>query len=418
MWGSRTLHAYPVYLIFTAASTFFYTLIFTVSAVYRVESAGLNPLQLVLVGTVLEASVVLFEIPTGVVADVYSRRLSVIIGTLLIGAGFLLEGAFPIFATILVAQALWGIGYTFTSGAITAWITDELGERHAGQALLRGAQAARIGALGAIIVSVAVASIRLNLPILLGGACFILLGLFLMRVMPEHHFTPRPPEGRNSWESMRRTAREGFGALRVRPVLITMIAISLFYGTASEAFDRLWPIHLLDNFTFPQFATFPMIVWFGIIEGVAMVLSLLATEVARRRVDTGSHLGAARALLLINVLLIGGVILFGLAGGFAMAVSAYWFTFLLRQLNDPIYLAWLNQRIEARVRATVLSLASQADAFGQIVGGPILGLVATIISIPAAMIGVGVMLAPALLLYGRAIRRHEEPEVASVASGE
>lgn len=169
MRDSERRNAYSVYLIFAAASAFFYTLVFTVSAVYRVEQAGLNPFQLVLVGTVLEASVFLFEIPTGVVADVYSRRLSVIIGVFLIGAGFLLEGALPIFWTILLAQALWGIGYTFTSGAVNAWISDEIGEERAGRAFLRGTQLGQAGALLATGVSVALASVRLNLPILAAG---------------------------------------------------------------------------------------------------------------------------------------------------------------------------------------------------------------------------------------------------------
>jgi DHA3 family tetracycline resistance protein-like MFS transporter len=52
---------------------------------------------LVLVGTVLEPSVFIFEIPTGIVADVYSRRLSIIIGQVLIGLGFMVEGLFPVF---------------------------------------------------------------------------------------------------------------------------------------------------------------------------------------------------------------------------------------------------------------------------------------------------------------------------------
>ena len=110
-----------------------YRCIFTASSIYQVTVAGLTPLQLVLVGTTLELSVFIFEIPTGVVADVYSRRLSIIIGMFLIGLGFLVEGTFPIFWAILLAQVLWGVGYTFTSGATEAWITDEIGEAAAGQ---------------------------------------------------------------------------------------------------------------------------------------------------------------------------------------------------------------------------------------------------------------------------------------------
>ncbi len=116
----HTRHAYRVYLLTAFAEALFSGMYFTVSTIYRVEVAGLNPLQLVLVGTIMEASIFIFEIPTGVVADVFSRRLSIIIGWMVMGGGLVLEALVPRFGVILVAQALWGFGYTFTSGATEA----------------------------------------------------------------------------------------------------------------------------------------------------------------------------------------------------------------------------------------------------------------------------------------------------------
>ena len=80
----------PVYYLLGGGTSFLLVLAFTLSQVYHVTVVGLSPLQLVLVGTVLEATCFLFEIPTGVVADLYSRRLSVVIGLMLLGAGMLL----------------------------------------------------------------------------------------------------------------------------------------------------------------------------------------------------------------------------------------------------------------------------------------------------------------------------------------
>jgi hypothetical protein len=67
----------------------------TIASVYRIQTVGLNPLQLVLVGTALELAVLIFEVPTNVFADTYGRRRSVIVGFFLIGAGFSFEGALP-----------------------------------------------------------------------------------------------------------------------------------------------------------------------------------------------------------------------------------------------------------------------------------------------------------------------------------
>ena len=119
---------YRLYIYICFLSQLFFTFIFTVSLLYQVSVVKLDPLQLVLVGTVLEITVFLFEIPTGIVSDLKSRKLSVIIGYFLIGVGFLLEGLFPFFITVLLAQVAWGIGYTFTSGSLQAWIADEIAE--------------------------------------------------------------------------------------------------------------------------------------------------------------------------------------------------------------------------------------------------------------------------------------------------
>src|SRR5262249_58002847 len=93
--------AYTNYLIMEGVISLCFTTIFTVAAIYRINRAGLSPFQLVLVGTVLEASTFLFEVPTGVLADTYSRRLSIIIGVFLLGAASVLEGAAPILWAIL-----------------------------------------------------------------------------------------------------------------------------------------------------------------------------------------------------------------------------------------------------------------------------------------------------------------------------
>ncbi len=122
-----------LFLAISGGRALFNALVFTINLIYQVQTVGLNPLQLVLVGTVLEVTVVLFEVPTGVVADVYSRRLSVIVGLALVGGGFLLEGSIAMFWAVLGAQVLWGIGYTFVSGALQAWLADEIGVDDAGK---------------------------------------------------------------------------------------------------------------------------------------------------------------------------------------------------------------------------------------------------------------------------------------------
>ena len=98
--------------------SFLFAMAFFITSIYRIQTVHLDPLQLVLVGTVLEATCFLFEVPTGVVADTFSRRMSVLIGLFLLGGGFLIEGSLPLFWAVLLAQVVMGIGYTFISGAL------------------------------------------------------------------------------------------------------------------------------------------------------------------------------------------------------------------------------------------------------------------------------------------------------------
>ncbi len=148
MFPSLKVDATKVYLFIEFTASAFFSMMFVTTSLYEATVAGLTPLQLVLVGTTLEVAAFVFEIPTGVVADVYSRRLSIIIGYFLMGLGFLIEGFFPAFIPILLAQVVWGLGYTFTSGATQAWISDEIGEEPANQLFLR---ATRVGLTASLI---------------------------------------------------------------------------------------------------------------------------------------------------------------------------------------------------------------------------------------------------------------------------
>ncbi len=150
-----TLTAYTAYLILIGIGSVLRGLIYTVVAVYYVSVVRMNPLQLVLVGTVLEATILVFEVPTGAFADAFSRRTSVVLGQLLFGLAFVLEGLVPLVAMILVAEAIRGVGESFTSGALQALVAGEVGEAHLGHVFLRGAQVGRAGFLVGIAGSVA-----------------------------------------------------------------------------------------------------------------------------------------------------------------------------------------------------------------------------------------------------------------------
>jgi len=207
------------------------------------------------------------------------------------------------------------------------------------------------------------------------------------------------------------TGRSGAGLVRRTPVLLLLLAISAFWGAWSEAYDRLGDAHILRDVGLPSFAGLSFVVWFGVISAASLGLALLVARPAKRRLERAGRQTVTRVLLLADVGLIARVAVFGLAGVFWLALVAMLVTNAIRSLVGPLFTSWLNQSIsESSVRATVMSIASQADAVGQWTGGPAIGAVGNAFGIRAALVLGASLLSPAVALYARALRRPGLPQ--------
>jgi DHA3 family tetracycline resistance protein-like MFS transporter len=377
--------AYTVYLIFSGASYFFFSMVTTIDMVYQVEVAKLDPLQLVLVGTALEVVCFVCQVPTGILADVYSRRLAVILGTFIVGAGFILQGSIPTFVAIVIGDALFGVGSTLTDGAEQAWITDEVGVERVGHVFMRSTQMSLVGALVGALLSTAIASYRLNVPIVLGGVLYVALAIFLIFFMPERGFQRKSRQEEHAWREFGNTFKSGLQAIRIRPILITILFVGLFLGMYSEGFDRLSTAHFLLNFAFPAFWGLTIVIWFGFFKVAGTLLALAMAEVVRRFADLNRPRLVTSLLFVFNTLMVITLFIFAMTGNFYLAVAAYLAFTTVRSIDNPVYITWLTQNTEPGVRATVISLAGQVDALGQIAGGPPVGLIGTLVSLPAAL---------------------------------
>jgi DHA3 family tetracycline resistance protein-like MFS transporter len=390
------------------------TVSFTVTGVYFVSTLDLSPFELVLIGTVMELSIFVFEVPTGVVADTYSRRLSVIIGWLVLGAGLVLAGSIHAYAAVLAGYAIWGFGYTFTSGAYTAWITDEVGIDRVGHILARGQQLSYVGAILGIPLSIGLAVVNLGLAVAVGGALVSLLGVIAIVLMPETGFRRLPREEReNAFRELRSTATSATRYVRAERLLLLIMGIAFFAGASTESFDRLREAQFIRNVGLPSLGELDPVVWFGIFEFGTLVIGVVAAEVLVRRFDRVGRDGLARLLFGITAFQGGAVVVFALAGNLALALAGFWLYYLTRSLASPAFSVWMNENIaDSSVRATVMSITSQSDAIGQVGGGPLLGAMGNVFGLRAALLAGGALLLPALGLYGRAIRhRGEEPEL-------
>jgi DHA3 family tetracycline resistance protein-like MFS transporter len=380
-----------------------------VAAVYLVRTLHLSPLQLVLMGTAMEAAVFLFEVPTGVVADTYSRRLSLIVGYLGMGAAWVAVGFVSTPWVVIVLWALWGISYTFTSGAEEAWLADEAGAERAGRIFLRAARFGQAGAVVGLLLQVAVGVVSLRAGVVLGGAFTIACGFACILLMEEHGFRRRPREERlSAFHEMRTTAAAGARYARAAPVIVLLVAVGIFTGASSEGFDRLKEAHFLRDVGLPAVGHLSPVVWFGLFYLVGMLNGFIGTTLLIRRFERDGSETISAALLGCAVLQLGAMVLFAVAWSAWAAIAGLLGVFLARNLADPLYTIWLNEQVtDSSVRATVFSIGGQADAIGQAAGGPVLGAFGYIWGIRAALLAGATALAPAAALYARASRTDE-----------
>jgi DHA3 family tetracycline resistance protein-like MFS transporter len=393
-----------IWLAMWATDGFFFHLDSTVFSVFLILQVGLDPLQLVLMGTILEVSYLLFEIPTGIVADALSRKWSIVLGYLGTGIAFVLLGLADSFAIAATSQVLYGVSATFVSGADVAWLTDEVGEEAARPLYLRSEQFYNGGALVGIVASVALASIALRLPILICGVGYAGLGVALVFLMTESR-RPSREMGTKLRHSMRDTLRSAVRQVRAHHVLLLILATAALHGASTEGWDRLSDLWFLQGIGLPSLGDLNRVVWFGIFDGVALLLGIGALSYVKRRGHLQGHVHVARILALIDVVLIASVVGFAVVGSFWWAVLLFWVVGGLRSVRGPIFTAWINQGLDPATRATINSMGGQADAVGQALAGPVVGGVGRAVSVPWAISLAGLLRLPILFLYLRAIRR-------------
>lgn len=356
-----------------------------------VTEVELEPLQLVLLGTVFELSILTFEIPTGVVADIYSRKWSVIISFFVVAAAVVTAGVAETYWLLVISQILMGFGYTFESGAETAWMTAEVGSTKAAEPLIlkRASWQLLTGVIGIGVFAGLAAGTSLTTALVVIGIGYAMVGIYLVAAMPENNFSRTSSEG---WDGFIEMLSDGWGQCRKIPPLRILLTVIFIFGLAKEVVDRL-DIQRLVDVGLPDDLDEVLVV--GALVASRSVFAAAALWVARRKAG-GSQVVPALAMLLFGIaagitflahselLLVAGLGMI-LQGGFSLA-------------TQPLVVNWTNAFASSDARATVHSFIGQGEAFGEILGGIVLGTVAQLTSVPTAMTISAVLMVAAGLL--------------------
>lgn len=396
-------------LLHTLAASF----IWGINTLFLLD-AGLNNAQAFAANAFFTAGLVLFEIPTGVIADTRGRRLSYLLGTVTLAISTLLylwmwrtSAPFWAWAT---ASAFLGFGFTFFSGAVQAWLVDALAFTGFKGALdpvfAKGEIVEGIAMLGGSIAGGYIAQVTsLGVPYILRAIVLTITFVLAFFLMRDVGFKPKRSGGlAREVKSVLSTALEH--GLANPPARWVMLAAPFTDGVSIFAFYAMQP-YLLELYGNPEAYGVAGLAA-AIVAGAQIAGGLLvphARLIFRRRTSVLLWGAGMSAVILA---LIGALPRFGIA----VALLVLWG--LVFAAVAPVRQAYLNNLIPSEARATVLSFDSLMGSAGGVVAQPLLGRAADVWSYPASYLcgaAIQVLALPFLLLARR--ERHEADELAA-----
>ncbi|HEV2869969.1 MAG TPA: MFS transporter [Actinomycetota bacterium] len=366
-----------VYLVLMLFNTLAASFIWGINTLFLLD-AGLSATAAFTANALFTAGMVLFEVPTGVVADTWGRRASYLLGSVTLAASTVLywlawqtEASFWAWA---VTSVLLGLGFTFFSGATEAWLVDALkftgfkgnlesvfakGQIVAGVAMLSGS------VLGGLVAQWT----NLGVPYLLRGLALLVTFVVAFLYMRDWGFVPKPGKHpvREMGQVVRGSMRYGLGN---RPVRWMMLAAPFTFGVGIFAFYAMQP-YLLELYGDEQAYSIAGLAA-AIIAGAQIAGGMVAPQVRRVFRNRTS------ALLTGLVIEIGLLALLGLTTAFWVAVGLLVLWGLTAAATLPIRQAYMNGLIPSEQRATVLSFDNLLGSSGGVVIQPALGKVADV----------------------------------------
>jgi len=364
-----------------------------VASVYLVTDANLSASQLLLIGVGQAIIAFIFELPAGVLADTISRKWSLIISHILMGIAMIATGLVTDFRLLVITQMLWGVSWTFASGADVAWITDELNEpKRISGVLVKSERAKLIGAaVGIVGLGILAALTNRSVAMIVAGSAMFLLSVYILFRFREQNFVPTSTK---RWLASWSILKQGIMlAFRSRTILVIFAATFLINGAASVG--RLYQRRLVDV-GLPS----DPVIWFAVLGILTLLLGAIALRIIERHID-GTKTPWISYILACMVGVVGLVVLAfvpeKISGSVAILLVAGFAVPIGRTMGTIL----VNQKTSSSVRATVHSLLAQAKYLGEIILGLVIAVVAGLLGISMAfLVSAALFTVTAFLIWG------------------
>jgi MFS family permease len=394
------------------------SLIWGINTIFLLD-AGLTNLEAFAANAFFAAGMLVFEVPTGVVADVWGRRASFLLGTVTLAATtamyvllWQVHGEFALWALV---SLLLGLGFTFFSGATEAWLVDALRasafDGPLESVLARGQVISGVAMLGGSVAGGYLAQVTsLGVPFVLRAVILLAMFAVAFRLMHDIGFTPK--RGSRPLPEMRRIARSSVDhGLRVPAIRYVMLAAPFTGGAGLYVFYALQP-HLLDLYGSAHAYGIAGLVA-AIVAGAQILGGMAAPGLRRVFRRRTSALLTAQALSTLALVLV------GLSHSFWVVIGLIVVWGLLFAASMPIRQAYINDQIPSEERATILSFDSLMASAGGVAAQPALGRAADVWGYPASYLLAGGMTAVALPFLYRSRAEHvpaDTPDLVLVPS--
>ncbi|HXS32921.1 MAG TPA: MFS transporter [Solirubrobacterales bacterium] len=378
------------YLTLLLGNTLAASLIWGINTIFLLD-AGLSNLEAFAANAFFTAGMVLFEVPTGIVADTIGRRVSYLLGTLtLMASTFLYVLLWQLSAPLwewAIASMLLGLGFTFFSGAVEAWLVDALtatgytGELETvfGRGQIVSGAAMLVGSVAGGFIA---RQTSLGVPFVLRGLVLIVMFGLAFRLMHDVGF--KPENGGRPLAEMRKIASNSIDYGWRVPAVKWLMVESLFTGGVGiYAFYALQP-YLLELYGDPQAYQVAGLVA-AIVAGAQIAGGIAAPRIRRlfRRRTTALIVTAGLSVVALGLI--------GLVESFWAVIVLIVVWGLLFAATLPIRQTYLNGLIPSRQRATILSFDSMMSSTGGVWTQPLLGRAADAWGYaPSYLIGAGI----------------------------
>lgn len=351
------------FIAWTWSRALFYRGWWLVTSLYLVTVAQLTPSQLVMIGVFQGLVSLIFEVPAGVIADTVSRKKALLISHLLMGSAMLATGLVKSFPLLVLTQMVWGIAWTFASGADVAFITDEINDpKKSSRVLTRAARADLEGsAISIVLIGLLAAVTSLQVAIITAGVGMLGLGFYVLTLFEETRFTPTRE---NRWLTSLSIFKDGFKLVSKSKIILTMFMVTVLVNGASEL-GRLYP-QQLTKIGFPALSK--PIVWLTVLNIITLLVGVAVLKIVEPRVHGLETARRDYALACIVGAL--GLLLIAVLPSFAPAfVGIVLMDGVSGKLTRTLASIQVNNVTTDNVRATVHSFLAQCEYFGEIILG-------------------------------------------------